>query len=401
MLHSIHPAPDKDLFQQGFFSGGITVTAQFKADELILEPVISPKLLKKIELGPRQLTFGFDNRTTDSMDCVFSFIEKKYQTGGPVNLDEVISSSRLLEEFSAQEILQAMFWLAEELKVHFFVEELISSPRQIKQMLTTTPACPVFVVTNKPVDKHTFEQAIKTCRAISDRLPEEPDQYTFSRMLISEFKTWHKKIASYASLAEQPFFPGRKEIKSCMVLLDKILKNQDSHSVILSCVKYQSRIGKLSETINVLTQFYDQKLAFWRRFIDQMQAFEANSAEIRKNKAIFEKYRRLSEIMKSSFPFPMVVEAENLLGDVQDLHEEIEHKKILAIRSNALAKTDKMIQKLINLFDTFESDKEYRNNCLHEIRILSKKIEASRQIEEINILLNDAKDLFVDIIEEV
>jgi len=36
-------------------------------------------LVKKIELGPRQLTFGFEDRMSKSMDIVFSFIEKEYQ----------------------------------------------------------------------------------------------------------------------------------------------------------------------------------------------------------------------------------------------------------------------------------------------------------------------------------
>jgi len=60
-----------------------------------------------------------------------------------------------------------------------------------------------------------------------------------------------------------------------------------------------------------------------------------------------------------------------------------------------------MISKMINLFDTFESDQEYRNHCLYELRALNKRIEKSGRIEEIDTLFNDAKDLFVDVIEEI
>jgi hypothetical protein len=56
---------------------------------------------------------------------------------------------------------------------------------------------------------------------------------------------------------------------------------------------------------------------------------------------------------------------------------------------------------LIGLFDTFEIDQEYRNHCLHELRILNKRIEKNGRIEEIDTLFNDAKDLFVDVIEEI
>jgi len=96
-----------------------------------------------------------------------------------------------------------------------------------------------------------------------------------------------------------------------------------------------------------------------------------------------------------------VTEAERLLIDVQNFHERIERKKMELLRSNALVNTEKMIRKLINLFDTFESDQEYRNHCLHELRTLSKRIEETNRIEEINTLSDDAKDLFVDVIEDI
>ena len=60
-----------------------------------------------------------------------------------------------------------------------------------------------------------------------------------------------------------------------------------------------------------------------------------------------------------------------------------------------------MIRKLIGLFDTFECDQEYRNHWLYELRALSKRIEQTDRIEEINTLFNDVKDLFVDVIEEI
>lgn len=97
----------------------------------------------------------------------------------------------------------------------------------------------------------------------------------------------------------------------------------------------------------------------------------------------------------------MLIEVEGLLVDVQAFHQRVEREKMETFRSNALEKTDKMIKKMINLFDTFESDQEYRNHCLHELRILNKRIQISSRIEEIDTVFNDAKDLFVDVIEEI
>jgi hypothetical protein len=84
-----------------------------------------------------------------------------------------------------------------------------------------------------------------------------------------------------------------------------------------------------------------------------MQAFEINLAEIKKDKTVFSKYCRLNEIIKSPYPYPMVTEADCLLTVVQDFHKRVERKKMEVLRSNALVNTEKMIRKLIGLFDTF------------------------------------------------
>ncbi|MCF6246618.1 MAG: hypothetical protein L3J69_04570 [Desulfobacula sp.] len=132
------------------------------------------------------------------------------------------------------------------------------------------------------------------------------------------------------------FSPGGKEIKSGKLLLDKILEKQDSYSVILSCLKYQSRIVQLAETVAVLKKFYNQGLSFWKIFIDQMQDFETNLTLIQNDKQIFSKYRRLFEIIKSSYPYPLLTEAEQLLTDVQVFHLRVEREKIKTLRSNVL-----------------------------------------------------------------
>ncbi|MDA3791382.1 MAG: hypothetical protein PF503_23145 [Desulfobacula sp.] len=50
--------------------------------QYLTAPVISTILIKKVELEPRQMTFGFEDRMSKNMDTVFSFIEKEYQIGG-------------------------------------------------------------------------------------------------------------------------------------------------------------------------------------------------------------------------------------------------------------------------------------------------------------------------------
>lgn len=171
--------------------------------------------------------------------------------------------------------------------------------------------------------------------------------------------------------------------------------------MILACKKYQAKISQLAETEAVLTHFYTQQRSFWQTFIDRMQAFENNLTELRTDRHIFSVYQRLAEIMSMPCPFPAVAEVERLLPEVYLFHQQIEKDKLEALRTEALATTEKMVKKLIALFDTFESDLEYRNISLLEIRKINKKIRKSADIQEINRLFNDAKDMFVEVIEDV
>lgn len=365
------------------------------------ETVISRRLIKKVMLGPRQMTFGFENQVSHHMDLVFSSVEKVYQKGGPVRLDHLTSLPAFAEKMSVMDLLQAVFWLAEELKVHFFIDSHISPPLQTKKILVENPERAVFVVINKPMDTAMFKQACEIGRSVLPSLPENIDQYAFSRHIVNTLKTWLERLVSYAPLAEQPFFPGRKEIKNNTVLLKKMLEKQDSHSIISAVLKYRTRMNQLAEAVEKLTGFYNHNQAFWQVLVEQMENFEVNLAEIQKNQEIFSKYTRLTEIMKSSHPYPMVTEAKGLLILVQDFHRKVEQEKVKILRADTMVKIDKMVQKLRSLFDTFDSDQEYRNHCLYQLRNLNNQIENSDGVEKINQLFNDAKDLFVDVIEEI
>lgn len=51
--------------------------------------MIPIRLVKKIELRPRQMTFGFDDSNSLDLDFVYAFIEKEYEAQGPVALHRI------------------------------------------------------------------------------------------------------------------------------------------------------------------------------------------------------------------------------------------------------------------------------------------------------------------------
>lgn len=362
--------------------------------------MIPIKLLKKIELGPRQLTFGFDDSNTMDLNSIYSFIEQEYRTQGPVPLHCLIASPILTCRIpDPMDILQAVFWLAEELKIHLYVADCHVSPFQAKQTLLKDFPGTIDIVINQPVDQNRFTRAKESAENFLPSLPNDPDQYTFSRAVANELESWHTRLTAYRSHAAQPNLPGKALINNCLVLIDRLLAKKDSHAVITALVQYQSKIPDLVGNVQMLSDFYTRKLSFWTTFVQQMENFKQNMEMIRNDEEIHAIYRKLKGILNHAQPFNQVETAEQLLPELNKFHNRIEQEKTERLRKECLEQTDKMIRKLNTLFDTFDAEDEYRNNTLHELRTLNKKIGSRSDINEINTLFNDAKDLFVDIIE--
>ncbi len=361
--------------------------------------MIAVRLIRKIELGPRQMTFGFDDGASGHMDFMYALIEKKYQAAGPVPLDCLIDPEKIPQVPDPFDLLQTVFWLAEALKIHFFISDQTMPPFQAKQMLLENPDCTMAVVINKPVDSYRFDQARDSVVPILPSLPGDLDQYAFSRAVVNELGSWQTRLNSFQPHAEKPGFPGIALIKNSLVLIDRLLENKDSHSIIHACLKYRKKMPELARNLHTLTDFYTCRLAFWTTFTEQMNDFQENMEMIRDNGSMNLIYRQLSNILNSSQPFDLVKKAEELLPELSSFHNQIEQEKTQRLRNSCLEKTDKMIHKLSTLFDTFDTEDAYRNDTLHTIRNLNKKIGLADSMDEITALFNDAQDLFVDIIE--
>lgn len=362
--------------------------------------MIPTRTIKKIELGPRQMTFGFDTSETMDPDVVYPHIEKEYQTNGPVELQ------RLAESLSPGtgnllDILQAVFWLAQDLKVYLYIADQPVSPFQAKQALINDSDTAIEITINQPVDQNRFDRAMVLAKTFLPSVPENPDQYTVSRAVANTLESWHTRLTAYLNHPMQPNLPGNYLINNCLVLIDRLIEKKNSSAIILALVKYGSKIHDLSGNVQTLSNFYTRKLSFWALFTEQMADFKQNMEIIREDEQIHSIYRKLNGILKAPCPFDQVEQAERLLPELSAFHHRIEQQKTDRLRKACLDKTDKMIRKLSALFDTFDAKPEDRNNTLHELRNLNKKIHSSLEQVEIEALFNDAKDLFVDIIETI
>ncbi|MEA3232853.1 MAG: hypothetical protein U9Q05_13950, partial [Thermodesulfobacteriota bacterium] len=81
--------------------------------------IVKKNDIENISLGPRQLLFDFEKDKSKEQAMVISCIENKIEKCGYVALDECVQYVKEANELSDAAIIQYIFWLAKDLKVHF------------------------------------------------------------------------------------------------------------------------------------------------------------------------------------------------------------------------------------------------------------------------------------------
>jgi len=181
-----------------------------------------------------QLTFGFENNHSKQQDRLLYFIKNQIETYGQVVLDQFIQYVKERHEWSEFLILQNIFLLAQELKIHFRINKENLDPYNVKKILLENPDQPVEIVTNKSVDDFVFQRTKRFYQKLSGKniIDNYDDQYEFSRLLAEEIRHWESCLNRYNPYTKKPYFPGKEQINRGLSVINKISAKLDSFSLI-------------------------------------------------------------------------------------------------------------------------------------------------------------------------
>lgn len=357
--------------------------------------------IKSVELGPRQLSFGFDTRESDVTDLVMAHLIQGVETRGQVVLEAFVDQLSDSQDNSEQEILQAIFWLAHELKIHFRTAGETILPNQAKKLLLDSPQANIFLVTPETAEDSLFQQVRQVCGKIFQSTQGHQDQHEFAFALLEALKEWQTRLRSFQTAAQRPHFPGAGQIQAHQQFLTRLLVKQDAHSLIHSCFTHGERITTMAEEIRALSQFYTQDMEFWDQLIKSLAVFQENLPELVKIPEAVVAHERLIAIFHSPSPYALVPEARSLVMGLKEQNVLIEKQKLEAYRAGALVKIDAVIAKLEDLFDAYGADQDLRNGSLLALRGSKKQVDHLNDIQQMKQLVLDIQDLFDDFQEEV
>lgn len=359
--------------------------------------------INDIELGPRQLTFGFENNHSKQQDRLLYSIKRRIETHGQVVLDEFIQYVKEGHEGSEFSILQNIFWLAQELRIHFRVNKQSLDPYHVKKILLENPDQQVEIVTNKPVDDLVFQHTKGFYQKFTGKssIENDDDQYEFSRLLAEQIRHWESCLNTYNSFAKKSFFPGKDKIDRGLSLIHTISVKLDSFSLINAFYINRDPILKLVDDVKTLSEFYTRHLDRWVILAGSIEAFTKNIPELKNKSDIITAFNKLKQILSTSQPYDRVEDAWELYKKIKIHNDIIVKNKTEQYRMEMLTLLGHMIEEMKNHLKTHKAGPDLRNRYLYSLRMISKNIRNARDIEKINRLKSHAKDKFDIYWEEV
>ena len=355
------------------------------------------KAIKDIELGPRQLLlFEFEHDTVGEQNQIMASVADHVEIHGWADLEDFVQMAVDSFSWSEFKILQHLFWLANDLKLHFRRNGENLSPAAAKKVLIESPEPGLHIVLNKPVDETVFRTVKDFFKQITPGAgcDDFRDQIEFARRLTREIRHWENTLESCRQRAQHDRLPGEKDIDACQKVIMKISTKLDAFSLIHTFFNSAGAITELTKTIKILSDFYSQQGDGWQILVRSAREFKKTEAEILKNPSAAAAYDRLNRILSSDRPYNRVNEAWQLMKTVKTCHEKIVAQLTQQCRNAALPSIHSLIEKMKNHLKAHEAPKDLCNRSLYALRAKIKCINAATTIHMINFYVSAAEEAF-------
>ncbi|MFO7963685.1 MAG: hypothetical protein R6U50_07180 [Desulfobacterales bacterium] len=358
--------------------------------------------IQKISLGMKQIPLGFDCDLIAHMAAVESCLKMFEEHYGEIPLGNVIEYISKQIGLSGSDVLQIIFWLANDEKIHFRIDGRPLKAGEVKKVLLERPDTECVVVTNKWVDHGIFQEVRSFYSRIAGNTLslEAGDQYTFSRLLSKTMKAWKERLIFYRKESERPGFPGKNAITDRLALLQKISERSDPYSLISSFYDHREEILSLSGEISVYQTFYTDYADTWEYVVKTADAVEKLLPDLKRLPDVAFRAERLKRLCLSESPFDRVEEAKKIADSITPHIDRINREKKHQQRHRSLSETNRLIDEMKHHLAACNSSPDEKNRALYTLRTIQKKIYSAVSIEEMRSLEEDAEDAFLLLMEE-
>ena len=364
------------------------------------------KHINTVEIGSRQLSlFDNENEISAEQELLETFVAASIKRQGRVNAHNLVEKARNHTGLAEDVVWQHLFWLAQDLVIHFRFQGETIKPSEARKRLLDPDQPDVTIVLNQPVDEAVYLH-VKTLfgNLLGDmRIQATHDQVEFARGLVRIIRKCAATLEFCRSLAASHGFPGKNEIKTGLSLVKKLFEKLDAYSLINAFYKRSGKITRLLKTVETLGDFYTRHADLWRTLLEFSEASKNTLPECADDPRVVADLEAFNRILSSDQPYDLVAEANKLMKTLKPRHKAILAKQTNRYRKRAMSELDDIIDKMKAHLQTHTAPDELCNRALYPLRLQSKRILTAKKMEHIKHHMHTAQqsfETFWDIVQD-
>ena len=352
------------------------------------------KSLEQIVLGSRQVfLFDLEDETVADQQRVETCLSDHIRKNGMADLEAFVQTAASSLGLADVQVLQNLFWLAHDMKVHFLAAGEKITPNAAKKILTESLQARLQLAPSRQVDDTVFCKARDIYRQLTDgSAVDDLDQFQFAHRLMIRIRDWNSTLEKYQKKARQPGFPGTDDIEAGLDLIRTVAADPDAYGLIQAWVQYADKLDRLTRTISTLSVFFGSQSQRWRRMVQFRQVAGPTLAGSIEEPGIADAYARFKSILASLRPYDSVKEAWQLYQTVNVYYQTIVAQQTRECRKAALAEVDALIRYMKKQLDLHDARDDVRNQALYALRTLAKSIQMAKGIKDIHRFAEAARE---------
>jgi hypothetical protein len=136
--------------------------------------------------------------------------------------------------------------------------------------------------------------------------PDNEDQ--LAAHIRQKLRDWLGSLQQYKALADTGEFPGRESIQEGIVLLQRLLSEDESFKFLERLIAQRDDVLDFSERFHELSHFYSKQRTLWDELRKSMERFRLNQLQLERDATAAASLQRLDQILKAHSPYKMLSE---------------------------------------------------------------------------------------------
>jgi len=360
--------------------------------------------IKTINVGHRQLKFGFDQSEAQDLRTILAHIDARIANNDYVTLEEVVLHfAGPPERWTKNRIIVFMVDLFMDETIQFLIEGEKILPQYARQHLSEPSQwAHIEIVKPEVVEKADLAKA-QQLGATLFGIADGQGQNSLCRFLRKHLRSWEMNLETFCQFANTDKYPGKDEIDNILLLLEKLLPSHDPAEFIKIFINKKDALIDASVQFARLSDFYKNHFNIWKTMIEAVEAFKPDKEALKKDPEVKNALQRLSEIMAYPIPYSMIWEISGLVSSVKTVHDAIVEKKKASVRSAAIEEVEKKIEQITVVLDRINASRDLRNRALFLLQALKRNINNASSIFFINQYSEEATiefDRALDLLDE-